>query len=185
MNILPFDFKGVIYRLANNWLDFIPRTNDKINYLEIGAFLGANVYSVEKIYASNENSTLTVIDPWIDYDEYDEYQTEQESNYNLFIHNTKEIKDKLNIIRDFSFNALIKLEDNSFDMIYIDGNHNPEYVLEDAVLSFRKLKVGGYLIFDDVNWGDVDLGINAFTSAYAKKIKILGTQNFQMFIQKI
>jgi hypothetical protein len=34
------------------------------------------------------------------------------------------------------------------DIIYIDGNHGPEYVLEDADLSFRKLK-NGIMIFDD------------------------------------
>ena len=33
-----------------------------------------------------------------------------------------------------------KFKDEFFDIIYIDGNHEPEYVLEDAVLSFRKLK---------------------------------------------
>jgi hypothetical protein len=32
-----------------------------------------------------------------------------------------------------------KFDDNFFDIIYIDGNHEPDYTLEDAVLSFRKL----------------------------------------------
>jgi hypothetical protein len=45
----------------------------------------------------------------------------------------------------FQSNEIPKFEDNFFDIIYIDGkNHEPEYVLEDAVLSFRKLKTWYY-----------------------------------------
>jgi predicted O-methyltransferase YrrM len=37
----------------------------------------------------------------------------------------------------------------SFDIVYIDGSHATADVLEDAVLSYRLLKPGGVLIFDD------------------------------------
>jgi hypothetical protein len=60
-------------------------------------------------------------------------------------------------------------------------------VLEDAVLSFRKLKKNGFMIFDDYGWGGPDLtqkGIDAFLSGYHKKIKVLGIQDAQVFIQK-
>ena len=38
------------------------------------------------------------------------------------------------------------------DIIYIDGSHDENDVLEDAVLSWRLLKEGGILIFDDYRW---------------------------------
>jgi predicted O-methyltransferase YrrM len=38
---------------------------------------------------------------------------------------------------------------DAFDIIYIDGSHTADDVLEDAVLSWRQLKPGGLLIFDD------------------------------------
>ncbi len=41
---------------------------------------------------------------------------------------------------------------NSFDIIYIDGSHATPDVLEDAVLAYRLLKLGGTLIFDDYQW---------------------------------
>ena len=83
---------------------------------------------------------------------------------------------------------MLKLNDDFFDIIYIDGNHEPEYVLEDAVLSFRKLKKGGIMIFDDYGWGGKDLtqrGIDAFLSGYHKKIKKLRLEQSQMFVKKL
>jgi predicted O-methyltransferase YrrM len=44
---------------------------------------------------------------------------------------------------------LRKLPLGAYDLIYIDGSHFPADVLEDAVLSWRLLKPGGMLIFDD------------------------------------
>lgn len=180
-------FQGVKYRTAENWFSFVPNDNKPKRYLEIGAFYGANVISVAQSYASHNDSSLTVIDPWIDYDEYPEYKGQQSGIYDAFLKNTQHIKDKLTIHRGFSNEVLPSLEDNSFDIIYVDGNHEPEFVLEDAVLSFRKLKVGGYLIFDDYGWGGPDLtkrGIDAFVHAYHKRIIVLGQRESQVFVQK-
>jgi hypothetical protein len=74
-----------------------------------------------------------------------------------------------------------------FDIIYIDGNHEPEYVLEDAVLSFRKLKKNGIMIIDDYGWGGPDLtkkGIDGFLAGYHKRITILGETQTQVFVRK-
>jgi hypothetical protein len=40
----------------------------------------------------------------------------------------------------------------SLDYVHIDGNHSAARSYEDAVLWYDRLRVGGYLIFDDVNW---------------------------------
>ena len=75
-------------------------------------------------------------------------------------------------------------KDEFFDIIYIDGNHDSEYVLEDAVLSFRKLKKGGIMIFDDYGWDETKLGIDSFLSCYSKNINMIGMSNLQIFIKK-
>lgn len=187
--MLPNEFRGVVYRLADNWFSFVPRTHQSIRYLEIGAFYGANLLSVASTYGNHKGSTLVAVDPWIDYSEYPEYKGQQETIYDTFQHNisVSEHKNKIDVRRGFSHQLLPTLEDNSFDIIYIDGNHEPEYVLEDAVMSFRKLKVGGYLIFDDYGWGGPDLtqrGIDAFLHGYHKRIHRLGQRESQVFIQK-
>ena len=179
-------------RLANNWFSLVNIDNYKnrpINYLEIGAFQGGNIISVARSYGLHGDSKLFCIDPWEDYDEYDEYKHQQETNYNLFVANveTSGTKDKIIARRGYSSDIVPTLQDNFFDIIYIDGNHEPEYVLEDAVLSFRKLKTGGVMIFDDYGWGGPDLtkrGIDGFLNGYHKRITIVGEHNTQVFITK-
>ena len=185
-------FEGVIYRLAYNWLDIIKVDDYKdksINYLEIGAFYGANVISVAETYCSHKDSKLYCIDPWVDYNEYSEYKGEQKKIFSTFLKNIANhtLENKVIFNRGFSNNEIPRLHDDFFDIIYIDGNHEPEYVLEDAVLSFRKLKKDGILIFDDYGWGGPDLtqrGIDAFLNGYYKKINFIGEKASQVFIQK-
>ena len=187
------NFVGTQYRLANNWFNHIDvsnYSNKQIKYLEIGAFYGANIISVANTYGLHNDSKLYCIDPWEDYDEYPEYKNKQSSTYNSFINNINNsgVKDKFIINRGYSNLEIPKFQDDFFDIIYIDGNHEPEYVLEDAVLSFRKLKQNGIMIFDDYGWGGPNLtqkGIDGFLSGYHKKIKILGALNTQVFIKKI
>jgi hypothetical protein len=185
------NFEGVQYRLANNWFPFInPDEKKPINYLEIGCLYGANVISVLETYAKHPLSLAHCIDPWIDYNDYREYTGEFDDIYNTFLSNIIKLenKDKIIIHRGYSHEKIPKLINNFFDIIYIDGNHNPEYVLEDAVLAFRKLKIDGIMIFDDYGWGGPDLtqkGIDAFLAAYSSKIERLGELNTQVFIRKI
>lgn len=186
------NFNGVQYRLANNWFNILNVNNYKnkeINYLEIGAFYGANLLSVAQTYGLHENSKLYCVDPWEDYSEYPEYKNEQQTIYSKFINNIENsgVKDKVVINRGYSNTEIPKFKDDFFDIIYIDGNHEPQYVLEDAVLSFRKLKKDGIMIFDDYGWGGPELtqkGIDAFLAGYHKKITYLGIVDSQVFIKK-
>jgi len=186
------NFTGIQYRLADNWFSIIPLDafNAKsIHYLEIGTFYGANLLSVANSYASHPDSTLTCIDPWQDYNDYPEYKGQQDTIYDTFLKNiTESGKENITVRRGYSHEVIPTLPDNSFDIIYIDGNHEPEYVLEDAVLSFRKLKKGGVMIFDDYGWGGTDItqrGIDGFLSAYHKRITRLGLKESQVFVQKL
>ena len=186
------NFDGTQYRLANNWFNVLNINDYKdkpINYLEIGTFYGANILSVANSYGLHNDSKLYCIDPWEDYDEYSEYKNQQSSIYNSFINNVENsgVKDKIIITRGYSNNEIPKFQDNFFDIIYIDGNHEPEYVLEDAILSFRKLKINGMMIFDDYGWGGPDLtqrGIDGFLCGYHKRITCLGLKDSQVFIRK-
>jgi predicted O-methyltransferase YrrM len=189
------NFEGVQYRLANSWFGHVPPagySNKPIRYLEIGTFYGANLLSVAKTYGLHPDSKLHCIDPWEDYNDYPEYKCEQPKIYDTFMKNLNLLgddKSKIMVHRGYSNRVVPEFDDESFDIIYIDGNHEPEYVLEDAVLCFRKLKRGGILIFDDYGWGGPDLtqrGIDAFISGYHKRIRKLGlAEGSQMITRKI
>jgi hypothetical protein len=100
-------------------------------------------------------------------------------------------KDRVTIVRGESGVELHKFPcEPTFDFVYIDGSHYSKDVLEDAILSWRLVKPGGIIIFDDFTWttnGDFsDLrgprtGIEAF--AHIFKPKIVWTAN-QLCIQK-
>lgn len=185
-------FEGIAYRTANNWfsvVDVNEYKNKPITYLEIGAFYGANLLSVADTYASHQDSKLFCIDPWEDYDDYTEYKDMQGSIYETFTKNVTNSphRDKISAIRGYSHAEIHKFPDNFFDIVYIDGNHNAEYVLEDAVLCHRKLKNNGYMIFDDFGWGGPDLtqkGIECFHKTYCKQYRFLGIYNTQFFLKK-
>jgi predicted O-methyltransferase YrrM len=85
---------------------------------------------------------------------------------------------------------------NSFDIIYIDGSHAEDDVLEDAVLCSRLLKGGGILIFDDYRWagffasGTCDsptdfpkAAIDRFVQVFHKQFEVIHN-SYQLILKK-
>ncbi len=165
-------FIGPFFTLTDNWLSKIPLPDGPIKYLEIGAFYGGNICSVVKTYAKADGSEVHCVDPWISYEKYPEYHGEGRFNdmYSSFLKNIgnlpKSDSSKINVHRGFSGDILPTFKNEYFDIIYIDGNHEAPYVLEDAILSYKKLKPGGWLIFDDWTWDGVQAGLNAFMHVF-------------------
>lgn len=167
---LPEGFDGNVYNLSYKWLDIIPKPSGPYKIMEIGAYQGANVCSLMKTYAEHEGSEVHCVDPWFNYDGYKEYLEEQHTNYSKFLRNIalltpKDIQ-KIYIHRDISQKVIPRFDDEIFDLIYIDGNHHRTYILEDAVHSFRKLKPGGWMIFDDMHDKEVAEDVNSFMNSY-------------------
>ena len=139
-----------------------------IEYLEIGSLHGGSVLQFHNIFGNDVHSTC--IDPYAQCDNYMEYQNEHETNYEIYKQNTAQLGTKNIHYRKASSDVLPTLQDNFYDVIYIDGNHNLCNILEDAVLCYRKLKQDGYMVLDDVNWGhgrcNTNYTVTAFINAY-------------------
>jgi Methyltransferase domain len=80
-------------------------------------------------------------------------------------------------------------EDNFFDIIFVDGNHETEFVYKDGCIAFEKVKSGGYIVFDDYlpYWSQTMVGIDNFLEEYKDKIDILhkGILFSQVILRKL
>lgn len=172
---LPEAYQGNVYRISTNWLPALPLPEGPLRIMEIGVFHGGNVCSLMKTYARHPTSTIHCVDPWSDYDGYTEYQGKQISNYKQFIQNisllSPEDLNKIHIHRGYSSSIVPTFSDDSFDLIYVDGNHESPYVLEDAILCLRKVKNGGYILFDDTQCPKVQKALTLFVPLYQSSIQ--------------
>ena len=164
-----------------------------LEYLQIGVFVGYCSAWLFKNVLTHETSRLTDIDSWdlprtyLVWEEKwgQEGWLEVEKSYDERI---SPYKDKTIKIKDYSKNWLISNRDKRYDLIYIDGDHSKQNVIEDAILSWDLLKNNGILVFDDYTWispsGEcAKTTIDAFVDIYKDKIEIL-LSNTQLWIKK-
>jgi len=166
------------------------KNKPNLNFLEIGSFQGrSTVWLLENIL-TDENSSITCIDTFEGSIEHHIYSKNELINlFDIFVHNVSTFKNKINIIRGKS-QEVLKLLNESFDFIYIDGDHTAVSVIEDAILSFSLLKKVGIMIFDDYEWlvmnnyiDNPKPAIDAFLEIYANKITLL-YKDYQVIIKK-
>ncbi|MDT6993900.1 class I SAM-dependent methyltransferase [Burkholderia cenocepacia] len=112
---------------------------ENLRFLEIGSFEGrSSCWLLENVLTS-DSSVLHCVDPWVG------------PIYERFIDSVSPWKDKVVMHRGKS-EDMLPLTPGPFDLVYIDGLHMGFNVLQDAVLTWNKLKVGGLMIFDDYLW---------------------------------
>ena len=63
--------------------------------------------------------------------------------------------------------------------MHIDGNHCETLAYKDSVNYFPKVKLGGYIFFDDINWREEPNVISTkkgldYLNKYCEQIKIVG-----------
>ena len=124
-----------------------------LRFLQIGAFTGdATVWLVDNIL-TQANSVLEDVDIWSGSDEEEHKAMDWADVERVY---DSRIAFRPNVIKYKmdSREYLRSVEEPTFDFIYIDGDHTAEGVLQDAVLAWRLLKVGGIIAFDDYLWTD-------------------------------
>jgi hypothetical protein len=187
-------FKGRFYNqhADKTWAPYIPIPSGPINYLEIGCADGGNAIIVSKSYAVHPDSKLYCVDPWMDYDEYPEYKGNQDTYWNNFNRNIRVCADptKFVIKRGFSDDIVPTFPNDFFDLIFVDGNHETEYVYRDGLMSLSKVKIGGYIVFDDYrsDWPQTMAGVDKFVKEAGSRIELAGNLRYsigQMIYKRI
>ena len=126
-----------------------------ISVLEIGTRHGK---SAKVILRTLNVKKYTVIDPFTTYQDYKNDPTNKLMTHGdkIYEQTKKELKPlckNLIFLRGFSNNKKILdgIKKNSLDLVFVDGNHEYKYVLEDLKNYFPKIEKGGILMGDDFN----------------------------------
>jgi tRNA G46 methylase TrmB len=92
--------------------------------------------------------------------------------YNRLMENINKFKLNVNILRNKAENVSNNFDDNSIDILHIDGSHDYEYVLKDLSLYSDKIINDGIIIVDDTNWPSVKSALDMFLKTTNKFIII-------------
>lgn len=101
---------------------------------EIGVYNGDNARYILNIL---DIQKLYLVDRW-----------DMLAQYIPLLHEYKN-NDKVELIKRYSNEAVFYFKDESLDFIYIDANHEYEYVVEDIKLWTPKVKIGGLIAGHD------------------------------------
>jgi len=115
--------------------------------VEIGTWKGENSLDILKNLPNIK--TIYLIDPWREYSRYKDQKVFDDA-LKKTLKRLKKYKHKIEVIRKKSSDA-IKDIPNNIDFVYIDGNHEYEYVKRDMENYYKKLKKGGVLAGHDIS----------------------------------
>tara|TARA_B100000035_G_scaffold235371_1_gene203623 strand:- start:4956 stop:5627 length:672 start_codon:yes stop_codon:yes gene_type:complete len=194
------------FNFNTNWNSVVQKHLDPIfekfsiqTILEIGSFEGQSAcYFSKKI----TNGEIHCLDTW----KGDEDLREKKMDFNIIERNfdkniklANEINPSVNFLKykNESYKQLSKFiaqgKENFFDLIYIDGAHDSQNVLFDAVTSFKLVKEGGIIVFDDYLWENKDkniinspkFAIDSFVNIFSNKIYVIRHFLYQLYVVKI
>jgi len=124
-------------------------------FVEVGTWTGD---FAEALLKTTQCQTLVCVDPYKFFDDFS-YQ----DSMNLKLHSDAEKRfetakarlesvgqTRVKMARALSMDAVQTFQDESLDFVYIDGNHEYKYALEDILAWYPKLKPGGLLAGDDI-----------------------------------
>jgi predicted O-methyltransferase YrrM len=126
-------------------LDLFRKDRSVQKTLEVGCAYGLSSLFIAEGLKGRQNAKHTIIDPF------------QNADWEgVGVHNLKKsgfvdfelIEEK----SEFALPAILKDREGSFDLIFIDGWHTLDHTLLDCFYSTRLLRVGGYLVVDDVSF---------------------------------
>ena len=149
-------------------------------FRDLGYRIGAEIGTLGGQYAknlkrNNPDLTLYCVDPWEIYDGIQYFdQSKLTKYYNRAVKLLEGYKN-VHFIKKKSMDAVKDFEDGSLDFVYIDGNHELEYVINDIIHWSKKIRTGGlvsghdYLIVDEEydDWqNDVKAAVLCYTKAH-------------------
>jgi predicted O-methyltransferase YrrM len=172
------------------WCDTLSKTFDRtdpLRILEVGSWEGRSTLFLLTYFPQGH---LTAVDTWAGSEEQSHIPHDLEDRFDK---NLSPFAGRLTKHKGASRIVLPQLldEHQEFDLIYIDGSHFADDVLTDGINSWRLLRPGGVLIFDDLTWDQYPRvrdnpawAIDLFLKYHAGEYKILNVTS-QLALQKV
>lgn len=162
---------------------------DPLNILEIGSWEGRSALFLATYFP---RARLTAVDTWAGSDEHLCSTANLSDLEARFDHNLSAFAYRVSKHKGMSALVLPELlsAGRQYDLIYVDGSHLADDVLNDAVTAWRMLPQGGVIIFDDFLWAayrrrraNPAWAISNFLSYRSGEYRVLGAY-YQLILQK-
>jgi predicted O-methyltransferase YrrM len=172
--------------IKNSIFQFLDKsTENKI--LEIGCFEGLSSVFFADNFLDHEKSRLTCVDPFLSINDNDHGQylkNNEEMNFDFNISSCKN-SDKITIHKITS-DKFFKNNNQTYNCIYIDGSHVPDFIKRDMENSFDFLEKKGIMWMDDYGGGDgiqIKNTMNQFLENYKGQYELIH-MGYQLAIKK-
>lgn len=180
------------------WRELLkPMVGEPTYALEIGCFEGRATLWLLQNVLTHPTSRITVIDTFEGSPEHGAMGVSTEALFDRFRRNVEQYEAKIDVAAGRSIDALRDNADlwrDAFDFIYVDGAHDAQSVMEDAVLAWPCLKSSGIMVFDDYAW-EVEglslteyqkptLAVDAFLKVYGDQLSVLHRE-YQVAVTKL
>lgn len=136
--------------------------------VEIGVYGGSSIFPTAYALKQTGQGVVYAIDPWKNIEctmhtqEHDPNyffwsKVDLQTVYKRFCLNLREfnLQKQCIVMRKTSVEAADFIL-GPIDILHIDGNHSEESSFLDATLYLPKVRSGGYIWFDDINWFNID-----------------------------
>lgn len=169
-----------------------PLSRLRSQYLQVGAYTGDASVWLENNVLKSSSSVLFDVDTWGGSEEPVHYQMDWHSIEEVYDDRTREGREAGRIVKyKGTSDEFFKQNTETFDFIYVDGDHTSYGVMKDAVSAFEVLNTGGILAFDDYQWS-AGLGalkepkpaVDAFWAVYQDKLETLFV-GYQCWFRKL
>jgi predicted O-methyltransferase YrrM len=175
--------------LKYNLINFLDKSKEN-RILEIGCYEGLSSVFFADNFIDNPKSSLTCVDPFLHIDNNDHQtllQNDEELNFDYNISNCKNT-DRITIYKTTSDVFFDNNEGgDTYNLIYIDGCHEPDYIQRDMENSFRFLDKDGIMWMDDYgggNDGSIEKTMDDFLVKYDGQYELIHT-GYQLAIKKL
>lgn len=155
--------------------------------LEIGCYEGLSSVFFADNLLDHSGSSLICVDPFMKIENNDHkqfLQNNEEQNFDFNISNCNN-SDKITIRKVIS-DKFFETNDKCFNFIYIDGCHEPDFIIRDMNNSFKCLIKDGIMWMDDYGGGDgiqIKNAMNSFLEEHKGKYEIINKE-YQLAIKK-